>query len=107
MIISKAMYNEMLDLINEQRHRIEDLEEVVAADQVKINRLDMKCQALHNDKTLLLNMLKGDPYDIDFPNSHAKGGNVVNTHLDSRDNTSHYPTPRHNGNIDINDIFNL
>lgn len=78
MIISKAMYNEMLDLINEQRHRIDELEEVVAADKVKMTGLEYKCQALHNDKTLLLNMLKGDPYDIDFPNSR-KGGNVTNT----------------------------
>lgn len=78
MMITRSNYNEMLDLINEQRHRIEELEEIVAADKVKIAGLEYKCQALHNDKTLLLNMLKGDPYDIDFPNSR-KGGNVTNT----------------------------
>ncbi len=107
MFIKKSTYNEMLDLINLQRHKIEELGENFLTSGHKIEKLTRENQALRHDRQLLLNMLKGDPFDIDYPNSHAKGGNVVNTHLDSRDNTSHYPTPRHNGNIDINDIFNL
>ena len=82
MFISKSLYNEMLDLINEQRHRVEELEEIVAADKAKMTRLELKCQALHNDKTLLLNVLKCDPYDIDFPNSR-KGGKADKTGIDT------------------------
>ena len=96
MIISKATYNEMLDLINQQRHQIEDLGEIVLTSGHKIEKLTRENQSLRHDKQLLLNMLKGDPFDIDFPNYHGKGGNVVNTHLDSIDNTSTYPIQRHN-----------
>ena len=78
MFIKKSTYNEMLDLINLQRHKIEDLGENVLTSGHKIEKLNRENQALRHDRQLLLNMLKGDPFDIDFPNSR-KGGNVNNT----------------------------
>lgn len=81
MIISKATYNEMLDLINQQRHQIEDLGENVLTSGHKIEKLNRENQALRHDRQLLLNMLKGDPFDIDYPNS--KGGNSANTGTDN------------------------
>lgn len=94
MIIKRSTYNEMLDLINQQRHQIEDLGEIVLTSGHKIEKLTRENQTLRNDKRLLLNVLKGDPFDIDYPDT--KGGNVVNTHLDSIDHTSTYPIQRHN-----------
>ncbi len=80
MFIRKFTYDSMLDLISTQAKEILDLHAQV--------------RTLQNDKRLLLNMLKGDPFDIDYPDT--KGGNVVNTHLDSIDHTSTYPIQRHN-----------
>lgn len=81
MIISKSTYNEMLDLINQQRHHIEDLGEIVLTSGHKIEKLTRENQSLRHDRQLLLNMLKGDPFDIDYPNS--KGGNSANTGTDN------------------------
>lgn len=64
MFIRKFTYDAMLDLISTQAREILELHNEV--------------RRLRNDKRLLQNMLKGDPYDIDFPNSR-KGGNVTNT----------------------------
>ena len=88
MLIKRSTYNEMLDLINQQRHQIEDLGEIVLTSGHKIERLNRENQALKNDKRLLLNVLKGDPFDIDYPDT--KGGNTANTGIDN-----------------INDILNL
>ena len=88
MLIKRSTYNEMLDLINQQRHQIEDLGEIVLTSGHKIERLNRENQALKNDKRLLLNVLKGDPFDIDYPDT--KGGNTDNTGIDN-----------------INDILNL
>ena len=74
MFIRKFTYDSMLDLISTQAKEILDLHSQV--------------RTLKNDKRLLLNMLKGDPFDIDYPNS--KGGNSANTGTDN-----------------INDILNL
>ena len=90
MFIKRSTYNDMLDLINELRHKIEDLGENVLVSGHKIEKLTTENKALRNDRQLLLNMLKGDPYDIDFPNTR-KGGNVTNT-----DDMTHF-----------NDILNL
>ena len=65
------MYNEMLDLINKQRHKIENLQTERIETNLRIIRLTRENQALKNDKHLLLNMLKGDPYDIDYPNERG------------------------------------
>ena len=73
MIIKKSTYNEMLDLISTQAKEILELHAQV--------------RTLKNDKRLL-NMLKGDPFDIDYPDT--KGGNTANTGIDN-----------------INDILNL
>lgn len=78
MIISKATYNEMLDLINKQRHQIEDLGEIVLTSGHKIEQLRRENKRLRNDKCLLLNVLKGDPFDIDYPNERGlKGANTT------------------------------
>lgn len=74
MFIRKFTYDSMLDLISTQAKEILELHNEV--------------RRLRNDKRLLLNMLKGDPFDIDYPNS--KGGNSANTGIDN-----------------INDILNL
>lgn len=74
MFIRKFTYNSMLDLISTQAKEILELHNEV--------------RRLRNDKRLLQNMLKGDPFDIDYPNS--KGGNSANTGIDN-----------------INDILNL
>ena len=74
MFIRKFTYDSMLDLISTPAREILDLHAQVLT--------------LKNDKRLLLNMLKGDPFDIDYPNS--KGGNSANTGTDN-----------------INDILNL
>lgn len=80
MFIKKETYNEMLDLINEQRHQIEDLGEIMLASGHKIEKLTRENQALRNDKRLLLNVLKGDPFDIDYPNERGfNGANTTNT----------------------------
>ena len=67
MFIRKFTYDSMLDLISTQAKEILDLHSQV--------------RTLKNDKRLLLNMLKGDPFDIDYPNS--KGGNSANTGTDN------------------------
>lgn len=67
MFIRKFTYNSMLDLISTQAKEILELHNEV--------------RRLRNDKRLLLNMLKGDPFDIDYPNS--KGGNSANTGTDN------------------------
>ena len=78
MFIKKSTYNEMLDLINQQRHQIEDLGEIVLTSGHKIERLTRENQALRHDRQLLLNMLKGDPFDIDYPNERGlKGANTT------------------------------
>lgn len=74
MFIRKFTYDSMLDLISTQAREILDLHAQV--------------RSLKNDKRLLLNMLKGDPFDIDYPDT--KGGNSANTGTDN-----------------INDILNL
>lgn len=74
MFIRKFTYDSMLDLISTQAKEILELHSQV--------------RSLKNDKRLLLNMLKGDPFDIDYPDT--KGGNTANTGIDN-----------------INDILNL
>ena len=74
MYIRKFTYDSMLDLISTQAKEILELHAQV--------------RSLQNDKRLLLNMLKGDPFDIDYPDT--KGGNTANTGIDN-----------------INDILNL
>lgn len=63
MFIRKFTYDAMLDLISTQAREILDLHAQV--------------RTLKNDKRLLLNMLKADPYDIDYPNE--RGFNGANT----------------------------
>jgi hypothetical protein len=70
MIISRAAYNDMLDLINEQRHKIEEQQDVIAT-------INTQILILKHNNTLLKNMLKGDPYDIDYPD--VKGGKGAKT----------------------------
>lgn len=78
MFIKKSTYNEMLDLINLQRHKIEDLGENVLTSGHKIEKLNRENQALRHDRQLLLNMLKGDPFDIDYLNERGlKGANTT------------------------------
>jgi len=72
MFIRKFTYDTMLDLISTQAREILELHNEV--------------RRLRNDKRLLQNMLKGDPYDIDYPNE--RGLNGANT-----------TTPDTNGNI--------
>lgn len=79
MIISKAMYNEMLDLINEQRHQIENLQTERIETNLRIIRLTRENQALKNDKHILLNVLRDDPYDIDYPNERGVKGAKTTT----------------------------
>lgn len=74
MFIRKFTYDSMLDLISTQAKEILELHSQV--------------RSLKNDKRLLLNMLKADPFDIDYPDT--KGGNTANTGIDN-----------------INDILNL
>lgn len=74
MIIRKFTYDSMLDLISTQAREILELHTQI--------------RQLKNDKRLLLNMLRKDPFNIDYPDT--KGGNSANT-----------------GTDDINDIFNL
>ena len=74
MFIRKFTYDSMLDLISTQAKEILDL--------------NAQVRTLKNDKRLLLNMLKADPFDIDYPDT--KGGNTANTGIDN-----------------INDILNL
>ena len=74
MFIRKFTYDSMLDLISTQAKEILELH--------------VQVRSLKNDKRLLLNMLKGDPFDIDYPDT--KGGNTANTGIDN-----------------INDILNL
>ena len=74
MIIRKFTYDSMLDLISTQAREILECHKQI--------------RQLKNDKRLLLNMLRNDPFNIDYPDT--KGGNSANT-----------------GTDDINDIFNL
>ena len=74
MFIRKFTYDSMLDLISTQAKEILDLHAQV--------------RTLKNDKRLLLNMLKADPFNIYYPDT--KGGNTANTGIDN-----------------INDILNL
>ena len=74
MIIRKFTYDSMLDLISTQAKEILELHAQV--------------RSLKNDKRLLLNMLRNDPFNIDYPDT--KGGISANTGTDN-----------------INDIFNL
>lgn len=67
MFIRKFTYDSMLDLISTQAREILDLHAQV--------------RTLKNDKRLLLNMLKGDPFDIDYPDT--KGGKSDNTGTDT------------------------
>ena len=64
MFIRKFTYDTMLDLISTQAKEILELHNEV--------------RRLRNDKRLLQNMLKGDPYDIDYPNERGlKGANTT------------------------------
>ena len=89
MIISKATYNEMLDIINEQRKSIELLKtQNKALNHAKDKLIE------ENGRLWATLCSKSDVINIDYPDT--KGGNVVNTHLDSIDHTSTYPIQRHN-----------
>lgn len=66
MFIRKFTYDAMLDLISTQAKEILTLHNEV--------------RRLRNDKRLLQNMLKGDPYDIDYPNERGfNGANTTDT----------------------------
>ena len=58
MIIRKFTYDSMLDLISTQAREILELHTQI--------------RQLKNDKRLLLNMLRNDPFNIDYPDT--KGG---------------------------------
>ena len=83
MIISKATYNEMLDLINEQRKSIELL-------KTQNKALKHATDKLIKENGILWATLysKSDVCNIDYPDT--KGGNTANTGIDN-----------------INDILNL
>lgn len=84
MIIKRSTYNEMLDLINQQRKEIEDLKlEGITNYHRRKKAEDMLC-------SLIRFISAKSDVNIDFPNSHTKGGNSANTGTDN-----------------INDILNL
>lgn len=86
MFIRKFTYDSMLDLISDQKKEIEKLKAELKRSQRDLFDLQRFC----------MNYAADNHDFIDFPNSHEKGGNVVNTHLDSIDHISTYPIQRHN-----------
>lgn len=72
MFISKAAYNEMLDLINEQRKSIE----VLKVQNAALNKAKYNLMAENN--RLLLTLCSKSDNNIDFPNT-VKGGKGANT----------------------------